>query len=145
VTPGFVLLVVVVCIAATVMAVWRNEGRISRERSATVELSVDALGVRRTLADGRVEGVDWDELTSVEVLTARMGPHAASGGVVMLGAGPERGALVPLDRLADTNLAAYLGALPEFDPAALNAASERRAPSRTEVWTHPGDASLPPD
>lgn len=138
-SAGFWLFVVVVCVGAAVLAVWRNEGRLSQERARTVELEVGPLGVRRTLADGRVESVEWDELTVVEVLTARVGPHAPSGGVVMLGAGPERGALVPLDRVADTNLSARLGVLPGFDPEAMARAAQQRPPSRTTVWRRAED------
>ena len=40
--------------------------------------------MRRVLADGREEGVDWVDVTEVEVLTAKSGPHADSGGVVIV-------------------------------------------------------------
>ena len=131
---GWIVLSVVVVIPAMVVAVLRNEARRSRERSATVELDVGPLGVRRVLADGREESVDWDELTVVEVVRASMGAHKASGGVVLLGAGPERGCLVPLDQAVEAGVVERLAGLPGFDVQALAEAMEAKPPKRTEVW-----------
>lgn len=134
---GWLVLALVVAVPATVVAVLRNEARRSRLRSATVELDVGPLGVRRVLADGREESVDWVELAVVEVVRASMGPHRASGGVLLLGAGEDRGCLVPLDRAAEAGVIEHLAALPGFDVAALAEAMEARPPARTEVWARP--------
>ena len=131
-------LVVLVLVPAGVVAVLRNEAKRRRARSATVELDVGPLGVRRVLADGREESVDWAELDVVEVVRASMGPHRDTGGVILLGAGPERGCLVPLDRAGDSGVVEHLAALPGFDVPALVAAMEARPPKRTEVWSAPG-------
>jgi hypothetical protein len=120
-----------------VLAVVRNQKRLSVLRSGTVDLQVDALGVRRVLADGREEGVDWGQVTEVEVLTAKAGPHAAAGGVVIVAGDHESGCLVPLDRLEDSGLAAMLHQLPGFDPGRLAAALVADPPSRTSCWTRP--------
>jgi len=120
------------------LAVLRNERRRRARRAATVELTVDALGARRVLADGREERVDWDEVREVDVVRARSGPHAASGGVLMLAGDAERGCLVPLDRLDTTGVVEHLVRLPGFDTAALVAALDRPAPSRTTVWSRAG-------
>lgn len=129
-----VLILAVVLAPAVVIAVMRNEGRRGRARVESAELRVEPLGLRRELPDGRTEAIDWDEIRVVEVVRASFGPHRHSGGVVLLGGEGERGCLVPLDRLADTNLTSHLRRLPGFDMARFDAAMARRAPSRTVVW-----------
>lgn len=130
----WVVLAVVLLAPAVVIAVLRNEGRRARGRAAAARVHVDPAGVRRELADGRVEEVWWSELLEVEVLRANMGPHKDAGGVVLLGGPGERGALVPLDRVGPSGLLAYLGSLDGFDRPAFDAAVGGRAPSRTVVW-----------
>jgi hypothetical protein len=117
-----------------VMAVLRNQKRLSTVRSETVELRVDAFGVRRVMADGREEGVDWSDVTEVEVLTAKSGPHKASGGVVIVAGDDESGCLVPLDQLEVSGLAAMLQQLPGFDNTALTKAILADPPMRTTCW-----------
>jgi hypothetical protein len=121
-----------------VLAVLRNQKRLSLIRSETVELQVDAFGVRRILADGRAEGVDWGEVTEVEVLRAKSGPHKDSGGVVIVAGDEETGCLVPLDRLEDSGLAAMLQQLPGFESHRLTQAVLAEPPSRTSCWVRPG-------
>jgi hypothetical protein len=120
-----------------VLAVLRNQKRLSLVRSETVDLQVDAFGVRRVLADGREEGVDWSDVTEVEVLTAKSGPHKASGGVVIVAGDDESGCLVPLDRLEESGLAAMLQQLPGFDGRRLTEAVIADPPSRTSCWVRP--------
>jgi hypothetical protein len=124
-----------------VLAVLRNERRRSALRSATVELRVDGIGVRRELADGRVEVVDWSEVTEIDIVLARQGPHADAGGVMMLAGDAERGALVPLDRLESSGVMEVLPSLPGFDTRRLLEALDGRAPSTTTIWTR----DAPPD
>lgn len=133
----FVLLVVLVvlCLPAVAIAVMRNEGRRGRARASQAHVVVDVFGVRRELADGRVESVDWADVEIVEVVRASMGPHGASGGVVLIGGPGEQGALVPLDKIGTTGLLGRLGALPGFDHRVFDSAITARAPSRTTVWT----------
>jgi hypothetical protein len=136
--PLLVLFVVIVVIVpAVLIAVLRNEGRRSRERAGAARVVVDVFGVRRELADGRVESVDWSDVQIVEVVRASMGPHQASGGVVLIGGTDEHGALVPLDKVSTTGLLARLDALPGFDRRVFDTAVTARAPSRTTVWTRP--------
>lgn len=135
------VLILVVPIAV-IMAISRNARRVSAVRSETVELRADELGVRRLLADGREESVDWFEVNEVEVVRASKGAHAAYGGVLVLGADETRGCLVPLDRLDDTGIRDALGRLlPNFDKRRLEAAMQKRAPARTTCWTR--DDGLP--
>lgn len=129
-----VVLLVVVVGPALVMAVLRNEGRRARDRVAASQVRVDASGVRRELADGRVEEVSWHELDVVEVVRAAVGPHGRTGGVVLLGGPGDRGALVPLDRVGESGLLGYLESLDGFDRVRFDAAVAHRAPARITVW-----------
>jgi hypothetical protein len=117
-----------------VMAVSRNQRRISEIRAVTMDLRIDEFGAHRVLADGREEGVDWVELTEVDVLTAKKGPYGAAGGVVILCGDEEHGCLVPIDRLDDSGLAEALVRLPGFDMRRLLAALEEAPPKRTICW-----------
>jgi len=119
------------------IAVLRNQKRLSAVRSATVELRVDAFGVHRVMADGREEGVDWNDVTEVEVLTAKSGPHAASGGVVIVAGDQQSGCLIPLDQLEQSGLGAMLHQLPGFDGHRLTQAVVADPPSRTSCWVRP--------
>ena len=121
-----------------VLGVTRNQKRVATMRAGTVELSADEFGVRRRLADGREEGVDWVDVTEVEVLTARSGPHAASGGVVIVSGDEEHGCLVPIDRLEDSGVAQALTRLPGFDSRRLVEALSQKPNQRTVCWTRAG-------
>jgi hypothetical protein len=118
--------------------VTRNRKKLALMRAATVELQADEFGVRRRLADGREERVDWVEVTEVEVLTARVGPHAASGGVVIVSKDPEHGCLVPIDRLEDSGVAEALTRLPGFDSRRLVEALTQKPNLRTVCWSRAG-------
>ncbi len=120
-----------------IIAVSRNQRRVSALRSGTTELRVDEFGVHRMLADGREEGLEWSELTEVEVLTAKSGPHAAAGGVVILSGDEEHGCLVPINRLSDSGVTDALMRLPGFDLRRLLAALEEKPPKRTVCWERP--------
>jgi len=125
------------------IGVFRNQKRVSRLRSETVELTVDAFGVRRVLADGREEGVDWLDVSEVEVLTAKSGPHAESGGVVIVAGDESHGCLVPIDRLQSSGLAEALTHLPGFDSFRLMEAITTKPPARITCWVRSGVASDP--
>jgi hypothetical protein len=118
-----------------VLAVLRNQQHRVAARAATVELVCDAFGIRRVLADGREEGVDWGEVAEVEVVTSKHGPHGAYGGVVMIGDGQAHGVLVPFDRLEDTGTLEAITRLPSFSMPAFLDAMQIEPPSRTTVWT----------
>jgi hypothetical protein len=115
-------------------AVLRNQGRRSAMRTETVALEVDEFGLRRELADGRCEGVDWTEVTEVEVLTAATGPYRSNGGVVIVAGDAERGCLVPIDRIGASGLVDKLVLLPGFDVNLFAEALEKRPPTRTTCW-----------
>ena len=130
------LLVLALLIApfAIFMAVRRNQAKLRAVRSATVDLRIDDEGIRRELADGRVEAVSWDEVREVEVLVTDRGPHGANGGCVIIGDGEERGALVPLDRVAELGIVEHLCRLPGFDLNVFVDATNVDPDARTEVW-----------
>lgn len=132
---AFVVLAAIVGSVAVFLAVGRNQARRSALRSATVDLEVGPLGVRRSLADGREERVDWDEITEVEVLTARRGPHGNAGGVVILAGDEEKGCLVPFDRLETSGVLEALTGLRGFEVGRLVEAMQKPPATRTCCWS----------
>ena len=122
-----------------VLALRRSNTANRLAAAATLSLEVDDRGVRRMLADGRTEEIAWYEIEEVEVITTDVGVHKEDGAVLVLGAGPTRGCLVPSGRSED--VIARLHLLPGFDTRRLAAAMEQPPPSRTSVWTR---AAYPP-
>lgn len=116
------------------LAVMRNQSQRAALRSETVELRIDEFGAGRAMADGREEGVDWSELTEVEVLTAASGPYKSNGGVVILAGDAERGCLVPIDRVGSSGLVERLATLPGFDVNLFAEALLEKPPTRTTCW-----------
>ena len=131
-------LVLLVWIApiAIVVAIARNRGHQRRARSATVELVVDEFGVRRSLADGREEAVDWSEVREVTLVHTRKGPHGPAGGMIVLYGDATRGCVVPLDRAEPSGLLEALSRLPGFDVRQLSNAL-RETSGTQELWVHP--------
>jgi len=81
-------------------------------------IHTDDHGVRRVLADGRVEQVGWDELLQVVVLTTSDGPFAED--VSFVRTGPEgTGCVVPQGAPECAHLLERLHRLPGFDNEAL--------------------------
>jgi hypothetical protein len=143
---AFVFAVLLVLPLAAIGVIGRNKQRQMQERSATVELRADEFGIRRRLADGREEEVDWSEVNEVEVVRASKGPHALYGGVVVLGDGDEKGCLVPLDQLDTSGVRDALSRLlPGFEKRRLEAALAKRPPNRTTCWIRPGHEPRVPD
>ncbi len=77
------------------------------------------------------------DVTEVEVLTAKSGPHAGSGGVVIVSGDEDHGCLVPIDRLEDSGVAEALTRLPGFDSRRLVEALSEKPPKRTVCWSTP--------
>jgi hypothetical protein len=130
----FLMVCLVVAPFAILRAVMRNRDAQRTARAATVDLVVDEFGVRRCLADGREEGVDWSEIEEVEVYRTTTGPHGEAGGMVMLCGDDTHGCLVPIDRLATPGLMEGVTRLPGFDMRLLQEALECEAPNRLVVW-----------
>ncbi len=132
--------VVVLVAGVVLLAVGRNRARRGRPGAATDELVVDDVGARRSMIDGRREGVDWVDLTRVEVVHARRGPHAEAGGVVMLAGDAARGCLVPLNRIGDSQLLERLAQLPGFDVDRFVRALQDTDGGDIACWVRPGGA-----
>jgi hypothetical protein len=119
-------LAIVLVVAVTAAIAVSRRRRLYR--GATAEITADAEGVRRILADGRREEVTWDEVTEVDVFTTRVGPHKTAGGAVVVYGDAARGCIVPLDRLAESGLLEELHRLPGFDPSSVVQALADPAP-----------------
>ena len=136
------LAIAVLVVAVAFLAFGRNRARHGAPGAATNDLVVDERGAQRSLADGRREEVEWAELTRVELVRAHKGPHAASGGVVMLAGDAERGCLVPLDRIGGSGLVGQLARLPGFDVDGFVRALQDESRDEVVCWERPepGDA-----
>jgi hypothetical protein len=130
--------VLILGLAAALVAAGLAGRRHERARrlaaAATAELSADADGVKRRLADGREEGVRWDELTEVEVLTTDIGVHKDDGVVLVLYGEGDRGCLVPSRLAVEHGVIDRLHALPGFDGRRLVDAMRRPPRARTTCW-----------
>jgi hypothetical protein len=133
---GVLVLLVLCAPVAVVLALTRQRQAVRKARAATVDLRSDETGVWRELADGRREGVRWDEVREVAVLRTSKGPHGASGGVVILYGDATHGCLVPLDQVASSGIVGQLPRLPSFDSRRLVDALQA-ADGTHEVWVHP--------
>jgi hypothetical protein len=131
---GLLLLLLVVAPIILFLAITRNRNLQRRLASATVLLEVDEFGVRRELADGRREEIDWGEVREVEVMRTKRGPHAESGGVVILWGDDTRGCLVPIDRSQESGLLEALPRLPGLSGLALAEALGAEPESQLVVW-----------
>jgi hypothetical protein len=112
----------------------RKASAATHRRARTVGLTIDRDGVRRRLADGREEGVEWMAVRSVEVVCTPVPTADGARAFVLLAESDERGCLVPLGVGHDTLLLAELARLDGFDLRRFTAARDRRAPARDVVW-----------
>ena len=135
---GLLLLALAATAIAVAVAVRRNERTRRQARAATVDLEADGVGVRRTLADGRHEEVDWTELIEVEVITTRVGVHEDDGAVIVLCGPDQRGCLVPAGLADDAGVLELLTHLPGFESSRLVEAMSAPPPSRMTCWRRPG-------
>ena len=134
---GLLLLLVAAGLVGLGIALRRNDRARRAAAAATVDVTVDAEGVSRTLADGRHEAVRWDEVVEVEVMTTAVGVHKEDGVVLVLAGDGERGRLLPSRFAVEHGVIARLHALPGFDSRRLVAAMEKSPPSRTTCWERP--------
>ena len=131
------MLVAVAALAGlvTMFALAKRVSAHTHSRAKTVELAADGESVRRRLADGRTEEVRWEDVVSVEVVCTTVTTADGARTFVLVAASEDAGCLVPLGVGYDTVFLAGLARLPGFDLVAFTEARERRAPSRTTVWT----------
>lgn len=85
-----------------------------RPGPAVPAITIDDLGVRRTLGDGRMEAVAWQDLVEVEIVTTDEGPFVDD--VFFLLAGRDgTGCCVPQGAPGSEPLLDRLQGLPDFD------------------------------
>ena len=131
-TIGLVIVLVGYAVAA------RRVRQTKRSRARTMELVIDAEGVRRTLADGRAESVRWIDVTEVEVVCTPVTTANGADAFVMLTGVAGSGCLVPLGVGSDDQLVVGLGRLEGFDWRRWSEASGHPPPKRTVVWASGG-------
>ena len=115
-------------------AAWnRHSMGIFRRNRAAFVIEVDDRGVRKVDGEAVLEGVAWDALTVVEILTTSDGPFAEDMFWVLHGdAGT--GVVVP-SGLVPTGLLERLQALPGFDNEAVIRAAGSTSEERFHCWS----------
>lgn len=98
-------------------------------------VTFDAERITRTMADGRVEAVRWDELREVGIVTTDAGPYVDDVFWVLIG--DEGGCIVPSEAEGATALLERLQDLPGFDNAAVIRAMACTDNERFPVWRRP--------
>ncbi len=127
------MLLVVALPLGFVLVRWRLGARRRHSAAATVAVQVDSVGVRREMADGRTEAVDWHEVCEVEVYRTDTGPHGTAGGFLLLGKDAATGCLLPIDHL-DPAVVEALSMLPGFRLQALTEVLDSPPPRQAVVW-----------
>jgi hypothetical protein len=107
-----------------------------RRRKIPQRVEIDDTGVRRFLANGTVEAVDWNELTEVRVITTADGPAAEDVFIALIAEGSGRGCVVP-QGLADDRFVRRLQPLPGSDNAALIHAMGSTEKATFVCWRKP--------
>ncbi len=77
-------------------------------------ITVDDAGVRRTLSDGKVQAVTWEDLMEVSIVTTSDGPFAEDVFFVLVGRN-DTGCVIPHGAPESEVLMQKLGHLPGFD------------------------------
>ncbi|WP_034274161.1 hypothetical protein [Haloechinothrix halophila] len=107
-----------------------QDSRYAQSRAVTV----DDTGVRRTLADGSVESVTWEELKSVVIRVIPEGPWSEDV-FLMLAGSDGTGTAVPSGDPAADALIERLQTLPGFDNERFIEAMTTDADEAYVVWT----------
>ncbi|HKY13904.1 MAG TPA: hypothetical protein VJM33_03195 [Microthrixaceae bacterium] len=121
-------------IAVFLVAVRRLPGR-RRPGARTVGLTIDDVGVERTLADGRTERARWGAVVEVELVLTPVRTADGARAFVLLAEGDEVGCLVPLDVGWDRELLVELSRLPGFDLADFERRRTSTRTSRQVIWS----------
>jgi hypothetical protein len=91
--------------------------------------------ITRTLANGQVERVRWDELVEVGILTTDEGPFVEDVFWILIGEGQKTGCAAPQGaRGADALLSAFQERLPGFDNEAVIRAMGSTENDRFVCW-----------
>jgi hypothetical protein len=100
---------------------------------AMPSIQIDDHGIRRQLADGKVEQVAWDDLQEVVVLTTADGPFAEDVFFVLAGR-DGTGCVVPQGAPESGELLERLQRLPGFDNEAFIRAMSSTEDARFVCW-----------
>jgi hypothetical protein len=100
-------------------------------------IHIDDHGVRRELADGKVEQVAWDDLREVAVLTTGDGPFAEDVFFVLAGQGGT-GCVIPQSTPESSQLLEQLQRLPGFDNEAFIRAMGSTTDATFVCWRRQG-------
>jgi len=77
-------------------------------------ITIDDLGVRRVLGDGKIEQVAWKDLVEVQIVTTDEGPYVDDVFYLLIGAN-DTGCVVPQEHPQSDALLHRLQELPGFD------------------------------
>lgn len=111
----------------------RMHPRIQEPQDAAIEtIAFDEEGVTRTMRDGRVEQICWDDLERIEIVTTDQGPFADD--VFWLLVGDKGGCVAPSEAEGTPALVDRLFALPGFDYGKVIEAMSSCENSRFLVW-----------
>jgi hypothetical protein len=102
-----------------------------------MSIEIDDVGVRRTLEDGKLEAVRWDQLRKVEIHTTSSGPFTDDVFWVLIGDSLSSGCVVPSESEAAKELLHRLQQLPEFDNGAVIKAMGCTDDATFVAWLHP--------
>ena len=105
-----------------------------------VGVEINDSYVRRTLENGRIEEVAWQDLTEVRIITTADGPFAEDVFFVLIGA--QGNACVVPNSAADSGFLLRLQRLPGFDRAKVAEARCRATDRQSLVWRR--HAIVPP-
>ena len=85
-----------------------------RREPAVPAITIDDLGVRRRLGDGKIEAVAWKDLVEVEIVTTDEGPFVDDVFFLLVGTDGS-GCCVPQGAPGSEPLLDRLQRLPDFD------------------------------
>jgi hypothetical protein len=124
---------------------WRTWLSLRRTPAPRCAVAIDERGVRCHRPDGTVEGVAWDDLRAVEILTTDAGPWSEDLFWVLHGR--DGGCVVPQGASGADALLARLQELPGFNNLAviqaMGSAEEARFPCWNAADTSPGATGAP--
>jgi hypothetical protein len=107
--------------------------RTRRMNDSTPKVTIDDRGVVRTMSDGKVESVRWDQLAEVQIVTTDQGPFTDDVFWLLIGEDGE-GCAVPSEAPAAKELLERLQELSGFDNEAVIKAMGSTSNARFHVW-----------
>jgi hypothetical protein len=96
-------------------------------------VTIDDVGVRRTLGDGKLEAVTWTDLVEVQIVTTDEGPFVDDVFFLLVGADGS-GCCVPQGAPGSEELLERIQRLPDFDNDKVIAAMGCSENARFVCW-----------